>query len=223
MFVLDTSISIKDDANFGLIRNLVTEVAEVLTINPNRAMFSVILFARHAWVKFPISEYNNTDDLIQAVNNNIAYDDISKENHTGSNLPEAVNLIINASQNSKLGPTLRSDLDYKSAVFVSDGRINTRNLVEKQLNKKIRNKEWKKMKAIQLKDLILAAKTLNEYIFDDVLAIGIKGIKDINFDILHEIASRPEFMFEINKFTKGAFQQVIKQLSEEFCDGREIS
>ena len=220
MFVLDTSISIKDDANFGLIRNLVTEVAEVLTINPNRAMFSVILFARHAWIKFPISEYTNTDDLIQAVNN-ITYDDISKENRTGSNLPEAVNLIINASQNGKLG--LRSDSDYKSGVFVSDGRINTRSLVEKQLNKKIRNKEWKKMKAIQHKDFILAAKTLNEYIFDDILAIGIKGIKDINFDILHEIASRPEFVFEINEFTKGAFQQVIKQLSEEFCDGREIA
>ena len=140
VFVLDSFISIKNDANFVLIRNLVTEVAEVLTINPNHAIFSVILFGRHAWIKFPISEYNNTDDLIQAVNN-ITYNDASKENPTGSNLPEAFNLIINAPQNGKLG--VRSDSDYKSTVFVPDSRINTRNLVEKQLNKNIRNNAYR--------------------------------------------------------------------------------
>ena len=217
--MLDTSISIKDDANFGLIRNLVTEVAEVLTINPNRAMFSVILFARHAWIKFPITEYNNTDDLINAVNN-IKYDDLSKVNRTGSNLPEAFDL-INATQDGKLG--LRNDLDvYTSAVFVSDGRINTRNLVETQLNKKLKNSEWRKMKNIQVEDFKLAAKKLHET-FDNVLAIGIKGIKEINFEILEEIASRKEFVFQIDEFTRSAFQKVIKLLSEEFCDGKEIS
>ena len=216
VFVFDTSISIKDDINFGLIRNLATEVAEVLTIDPNRAMFSVILFARHAWIKFPITQYNNTDDLINAVNN-IVYDDVSKLNRTGSNLPEAFDLIIN---NTEL--VLRNDSDYKSAVIVSDGRINTRNLVETQMNRTLKSSEWKEMKNIQLKDFKLAAKSLND-IFDDVLAIGIKGIKEINFEILDEIASRPEFVFEITEFTKSAFQKVIKQLSEEFCDGREIS
>lgn len=218
--MLDTSISIKDDTNFGLIRNLVTEVAEVLTINPNRAMFSVILFARHAWIKFPITEYSNTDDLIAAVNN-IVYDDVSKVNRTGSNLPEAFDLIINATEDGKLG--LRKDSDYKSAVFVSDGRINTRHLEETQLNKKLENSKWRKMKMNQLEKFKLAAKRLNDDIFDDILAIGIKGTKDINFDILEKIASRREFVFEINEFTKSAFQQVIKLLSEEFCDGREIS
>ena len=218
--MLDTSISIKDDANFGLIRNLVTEVAEVLTINPNRAMFSVILFARHAWIKFPITKYSTTDDLINAVNN-IKYDDVSKLNRTGSNLPEAIDLVINATQDGKLG--LRNDSDvYKSAVFVSVGRINTRHLVETQLNKKLNNSEWKKMKNIQLRDFELAAKKLNET-FDDVLAIGIKGTKKINFEILKEIASRKEFVFEVNEFTKSAFQKVIRLLSEEFCDGKEIS
>ena len=217
--MLDTSISIKNDANFGLIRNLVTEVAEVLTINPNRAMFSVILFARHAWIKFPITKYSDTDDLINAVNN-IKYDDVSKVNRTGSNLPEAFDL-INASRDGKLG--LRNDSDvYTSAVFVSDGRINTRNLVETQLNKKLKNSEWRKMKNIQLEDFKLAAKKLNET-FDNVLAIGIKGIKEINFEILEEIASRKEFVFQIDEFTRSAFQKVIKLLSEEFCDGKEIS
>ena len=212
VFVLDVSVSIKNDTNFGLIRNLVTQVASFMSIDIDHALFSVMLFARHAWISFTIPEYTNIADLINAVNN-ISYFDVSKLNRTGTNIPEALNLLTDASQDGRLG--LRSDANYRHAIFVTDGRPNTKDLVEKELGRRLNNRERQQLRKEDEKNSILAAKRLHDSgIFNDISVIGIKGIQKINFEELRHIASRPELIYG---FTESEFLAVQKQLYGEIC------
>ena len=92
VFVLDVSVSIENDTNFGLIRDFVTQAASFMSIGVNETLFSVLLFARHAWINFTIPSYTNRADLINALND-ISYFDVSELNHTGTNIPEALDLL----------------------------------------------------------------------------------------------------------------------------------
>ena len=215
-FVLDVSVSIKNDTNFGLIRNLVTQVASFLSIGIDQTLFSVMLFACHAWINFTIPEYTSTADLVNAVNN-ISYDDVSELNRTGTNIPEALNLLADA---GSLG--LRSNANYRHAVFITDGRANTRDLVETELGRRLNDSERQQLRQEDRENTISAARRLHDTgIFDDVSAIGIRGSHNINFEELGHIASRPELEFIIDDFTESAFQAVLQELSGEICERKQ--
>ena len=215
VFVLDVSLSIENDANFGLMRNLITQATDFIPIGVDNALFSVILFARHAWINFTIPQYTNRANLIDAVNK-ISYFDVSELNRTGTNIPEALDLLRIGGQDGRIG--LRADAAYRHAIFVTDGRPNTRNLVKAQLGRRLNRTERRQVHQQDEDNTILAARRLlDSGIFDNVFAIGIRGIHNINFKELEHIASRPELEFIVDDFTESAFQAVLKELSEETC------
>ena len=216
VFVLDVSLSIENDANFGLMRNLITQATDFIPIGVDNTLFSVILFARHAWINFTIPQYTNRADLIDTVNK-ISYFDVSELNRTGTNIPEALDLLrIVGGQDGRIG--LRADAAYRHAIFVTDGRPNTWNLVKAQLGRRLNRTERQQVHQQDEDNTILAARRLlDSGIFDNVFAIGIRGIHNINFKELEHIASHPELEFIVDDFTESAFQAVLKELSEETC------
>ena len=216
VFVLDVSISINNDTNFGLLRNVVTQSAERLAIGSNDALFSVILFARHAKINFTIPQYTNRSNLINAVNE-ISYFDTSEFDRTGTNIPEALDLLWMGGQDGRIG--LRSNSNFTHAIFITDGRPNTRALVEEQLGGERLNRTAREnLRILDERNSIAAARRLHASgVYNDVFAIGVRGQRDINFEELDHIASRPELKFEIESFTQDAFQAVIQELSEQIC------
>ena len=187
-----------------------------MPIGVDSTLFSVILFARHAWINFTISQYTNRTDLIRAINQ-ISYYDTSKLNRTGTNIPEALHLLREASEDGRIG--LRPDANYRHVIFITDGRPNTISLVEAELGRKLNRSEKQQVRQRDEDNTILAARRLiDSGIFDDVYAIGIRGINDINFEELEHIASHPELEFLIDDFTEKSFQTVLQQVSEEICE-----
>ena len=215
VFVLDVSLSINNDSNFGLVRDLVIQSAEQLAIGTNDALFSVILFARHAKINFTIPQYTDRASLINAINE-ISYFDTSQFNRTGTNIPEALDLLREGGQDGRIG--LRSNTNYTHAIFITDGRPNTRDLVEEQLGERLNRSARQNLRSLDERNSIEAARRLHASgVYDDVFAIGIRGDHDINFEELRHISSRPELRFEIQDFTQDAFQAVMQQLSEQLC------
>jgi len=218
--VIDNSVSIGNDFNFGQMRNLITRIAQLLDIGVDDALFSVITFARQAWINFPISEHTARDDLINAVNE-ISYSDKPQLNRTGTNIAEALDLLREAGQDGRLG--LRPDAVYTHAIFITDGRPNTISLTEEQLGIRLRGSARREQLNRDSENAIRAASRLHESgIYDDVIAIGIRAEAEINFEELDHIASSPDLRFEIQGFTAQAFEAVIQQITEEVCDGMEI-
>jgi len=215
VFVLDVSTSINNDANFGLIREFVIRTSSLLPVGINHTLFSVILFARHAWINFTIPDHTNRADFIDAVNE-ISYYEVSKLNRTGTNIPEALDLLRIAGKDSRLG--LRPDAIYTSAIVITDSRPNTVNLVQTQLGEVFSEDKIKRQLERDERNSISAAKRLHRSgIFDDVYAVGIRGVHDI--EELAHIASHPELEIKIDHFTEESFQEALDQLSEQFCDG----
>ena len=216
VFVLDNSVSIQNDTNFGLIRNLVVQIVEQLSIGPNNTLVSILIFARQAWINFPITQYTNADDLIDAINQ-ISYYDIPKLNRTGTNIPEALHLLREGGQDGRIG--LRRNANFTHAIFITDGRANNIKLVEEQTGEKLKGKARKTQKAKDEADSIAAAGKLHESgIYDEVFAVGIEGSHKINEDELEAIASDQAFAFKIEDFTQDAFQAVIFQINEKLCN-----
>ena len=215
VFVLDVSISINNDSNFGLLRDLVTQSARQLAIGTNDALFSVILFARHAKVNFTIPQYTDRSSLISAVNE-ISYFDTSEFDRTGTNIPEALDLLWMGGQDGRIG--LRSNSNFTHAIFITDGRPNTRDLEEERLGRRLSRQQVIAHRRVDEENSIAAAERLHASgVYNDVFAIGVRGDHDINFEELDHIASRPELRFEIQSFTQDAFQAVIQELSEQIC------
>ena len=219
VFVLDVSVSIENDANFGLIRDFVTQAASFMSIGVNETLFSVLLFARHAWINFTIPSYTNRADLINAVDD-ISYFDVSELNRTGTNIPEALDLLTDGAQDGRIG--LRADANYKHAIFITDGRANTRDLAETLLGRRLNNTERQQLRQEDEENTLLAAMRLHDSgLYDDVYAIGIRGSHNINFEELEHIASRPGLEFVIDDFTEAAFQAVLQELSGEICERKQ--
>ena len=222
VYVLDVSKSIKNDENFGLMRDIVVQSARQLVIGEDDVLFSLILFARQANVIFNISQYTNRADLIEAIRN-ISYFDTPKLNRTGTNIPEALDLVREAGRDGRL--RLRSDATFRHVIFITDGRSNTIQLTEERTGMMIRGEKERvnRQLAVDEENTIEAARRLHESrIYNNTFAIGIRGEKDINIKELQRIASRPEFRFDIRDFTVGAFQEVIQQLSREICTSNDF-
>ena len=221
VFVLDNSISIEDDVNFGLITSVITRIADLVNVGEGdtEVLFSVIRFARHASISFPISQHTNRADLTEAVNQ-LSYFNFSRLDRTGTNIPEALDLLREGGQDGRIG--LRNG-SYRHAIFITDGRPNTRDLEEARLGRPLSRREAREHRIIDERNSIAAARRLHASgVYNDVFAIGIRAQRDINFVELDAIASRPEFRFEIQDFSQDAFEAVIQLLNEDFCDGMEI-
>ena len=78
-------------------RELVTLFARIVDYGVENALFSVVTFASHAWINFPITQHITRDDLINAVNQ-ISYSNVSIFNHTGTNMREALDLLMTAGE-----------------------------------------------------------------------------------------------------------------------------
>ena len=216
VYVLDVSLSIENDVNFGLMRDIAIQSAQQLVIGVDDVLFSLILFARQANIIFNISQYTNRADLIEAIRD-VSYFDTPELNRTGTNIPEALDLVREAGQDGRL--RLRPDTTFKNVIFITDGRPNTIQLTEERNGTRIRGQRARdRQLAVDEANTIEAARKLHESrIYNDVFAIGIRGEQDINIIELDHIASRPEFRFDIQDFTAEAFQDVIQQLSGEIC------
>ena len=215
VFVLDNSISIESDTNFGLIRNLVTQMIQQLTIGLENSLVSIIIFARHAAINFTLTEHTTRDDLINAINQ-ISYFDLPRLNRTGTNIPDALNLLRTGGQDGSIG--LRSTANFTHAIFITDGRANTISLQEEITGERLRGDARRNQLIVDEINSIQAARRLHDSdVYDEVFAIGIRGTHEINRDELEAIASRPQFVFEIEDFTEEAFRNVTLQLTTEIC------
>ena len=220
--MLDVSLSIENDTNFGLMRNLVIQSAKQLVIGEDDVLFSLILFARHANIIFDISQYTNREDLIEAIDN-MRYLDTPELNRTGSNIAEALDLAREAGQDGRLG--LRPDASSKNVIFITDGRSNTIKLIEAQTGLKIFGKGLREKHLMQdEQNSIEAAMRLSTSgTYNNTFAIGITANHNISLVELNSIASRPGFVFEIEHFTVEAFQEVVQLLSEEICTSNDTA
>ena len=221
VYVLDVSLSIQNETNFGFMRDLVIQSARQSVIGENDVLFSLILFARQANIIFNISQHTNSADLITAINQ-ISYFDTPDLNRTGTNIPEALDLVREAGQDGRLG--LRPDAVYRHVVFITDGRPNTISLAEERLGMRLRGQDRQDQLDRDAENSITAARRLHESgIYNDTYAIGIRGQRDIDIVELNSIASRPDLKFQIENFTIQAFQAVIQPLLEEICDRNEVN
>ena len=220
VYVLDVSLSIQNETNFGFMRDLVIQSARQSVIGENDVLFSLILFARQANIIFNISQHTNSADLIRAINQ-ISYFDTPELNRTGTNIPEALDLVREAGQDGRLG--LRPDAVYRHVVFITDGRPNTISLAEERSGMRLRGQDRQDQLDRDAENSITAARRLHESgIYNDTYAIGIRGQRDIDIVELNSIASRPDLKFQIQDFTVQAFQAVIQPLLEEICDRNEV-
>ena len=213
--MLDNSISIENDDNFGLIRDLVLRISEQLTIGLDNSLVSVIIFARHAAISFTLTEHTTRAELTEAISQ-ISYFDLSELDRTGTNIPDALNLLRIGGQDGRIG--LRDDANFSHVIFITDGRANTVDLEEERTGMNLRGQARRDHRRQDGINTLEAAERLHDAeIYNEIFAIGIRGSHNINLEELQAIASRPEFVFEIEDFTPEAFQAVTLQLIDEIC------
>ena len=201
VFVLDISISIKNDDNFNLIKNFVTTTFPAVSISEECSRAAVILFARDAVIRFDLNEYTNVTSLTNAVNE-IVYSEIDREIRTGTNTPSALDLLRIAGLDGRLG--LRDGFVH-IGVVITDGRPNLNHLPS-----------IPKSKARELTET--AGNRLHEAkIYDQIYAIGIKGNKKLG-DTLKYIADPEELVFSIDEFNEELFAELRRNISRQFCD-----
>ena len=204
VFVCDVSISIGNDDNFNIIRNFVHGVSNFLTIGPNDNLVGKILFARHANVSFHVQEHTNAEDLTAAIDS-IVYSEIPELDRTGTNTPEALDLLRTA---GRPGGELRFRTDpdvTRVAIFITDGRPNTKDLTGNSRTEDAENTED------------AAARLHESGIYDQIYIIGIQGNKNINFRDLGFIASDPSLVIVAQDFDAVLFEELEKNLTNLLC------
>lgn len=216
VFVLDVSVSIGNDSNFERITNFCVKLIQATKDQGIDAKFATILFARHAWIHFKINDTtitNATEAIASIQYSKVLNKDID---HKGTNIPEALELLRVAGENGSLG--LRNESDYKSVVFVTDGRTNTLDLEKEKLGltSALRGaKKNKHLKKDENNTLINAQKLHRSGVYDQVFAIGIKAKSDISKKQLDAIDSANNaILVEGFNETNDAFENI----QELFCD-----
>ena len=202
VFVLDASISIKNDANFNLMKDFVTGTFPLVNIADECSHASVIVFAADAWIWFDLNEYTDLANLTDAVNE-IVYSELSEEKRTGTNTPDALDVMRIAGQNGSLG--LRDGFVH-IGVFITDGRPNL-----KHISQSIGQTEANRMTEV-------AGNRLHEAnIFDQIYAIGIEGNKLLG-QTLEFIADPKSLVFSIGGFDEDLFMELGRNVTRTFCD-----
>ena len=209
VFLSDVSVSIGSDRNFNVIKNFINSIGNFLEISPDDNLVGQILFARHANISFHVQEHTNEDDLTAAIDS-IVYSEIPELDRTGTNIPEALDLLRTAGRS---GGELRlrdDDSVAKVAVFITDGRPNTKDL----------NGDSNQVASQKTEDA--AARLHESGIYDQVYAIGIEGNKNINFRELEFIASDPSLAFIVQDFNPELFEELQRNLTNIICAGKYI-
>ena len=200
VFVLDVSISIKDDDNFNLMKDFVTRTFSVVNISEECSHAAVILFARDAVLRFDLNEYTDVTSLTNAVNE-IVYSEIDEETRTGTNTPAALDFMRIAALDGRLG--LRDGFVH-IGVVITDGRPN------------LKHEGISKDEADELTET--AGNRLHEAkIYDQIYAIGIEGNKPLG-DTLGFIADPEQLVFPIAGFDEELFIELGRNISREFCN-----
>ena len=200
VFIFDVSASIKNEANFQVMKDFVKSTFQMVNINENCTRVAVILFARVAWIKFSLTDYLDEVSLCNAIDA-IKYGKISKFNHTGTNTPSALNLMRTAAQDGTLG--MRNEM-MRIAMFITDGRPNIKHMG-------IPND-------MAIEATKIAAQRLHESnMYDLVYTIGIEGTKPIG-NILNVIASSPSLVFPIQGFNATLFEKLTRSITSQFCN-----
>ena len=199
VFVLDVSISIKNEQNFGVMKDFVKNTADLVNINLNNSLAAVVLFGGNAWIRFSLTEYTGKDNFQKAVDD-IKYEDIKQ---IGTNTPDALNLLRIAGQDGRLG--LRNDT-IKIVVLLTDGRPNLNHLNISRSQVTADTQE-------------AATKLHDSGIYDQVYSVGIEGNKPIG-KILNQIANPPSLVFPLTGFDAALFQQLTQNFTSSFCDGK---
>ena len=202
VFVLDVSLSIFDDTNFNLMKDLVKSTFPLVNVSPECSHAAVILFASDAWIRFDLNEHTDINSLTNAVDE-IVYSAIPADRRTGTNTPDALDLLRTAGQSSMLG--LRDDFIH-ICVFITDGRPNLKH-IDENINQ---------VEANQITEV--AGNRLHDAeIYDQIYAIGIEGTKPLG-QTLEFIADPESLVFPIAGFNETLFEQLGRQIAEEFCN-----
>ena len=200
VFVLDISISIKDDDNFDLIKEFVISTFPKLNVSAECSHVAVILFARNATIRFDLNEYTDVTSLTNGVNE-IVYSEIDKEVRTGTNTPSALDLLRTAGLDGRLG--LRDDF-FHIALVITDGRPNLNHLnISKDEASKLTKTAGNRLRDAE--------------IYDEIYAIGIEGTKPFG-DTLSFIADPEELAFPLAVFDKELFAKLGRDISGQFCN-----
>ena len=202
VFVLDTSKSIKDEQNFGTMKDFIKNTADLININVNDSWASVMLFSDKASIRFPLTEYTDLEGFRNAVED-IKYEEVKR---AGTNTPDALNLLRIASQNGTLG--LRNDT-VKLALVITDGRPHLKNL-------NISNAQ-----AITMTKNA-ATELHNSSIFDQIYSIIIEGSKGALVRVLKYIAYPPrsQKVVPLTGFNAEQFKQLTRNFTLTFCNSK---
>ena len=198
VFALDTSVSVKTEENFGTMRDFLKNTADIMNISLNDSLAAVVLFANSAWIRFPLTEYTDLNSFRNAVND-IKYEAVKQ---SGTNTPDALNLLRIAGQDGRLG--LRNDT-VKVVLMITDGRPNLKhmNIPRRQA----------------IADTQEAATRLHESgIYDHVYSVGIEGTRHIG-RALKFIAYPPSLVFLLTGFDATLFQQLTNNFTLSICNG----
>ena len=202
VFVLDTSLSIKDEQNFGTMKDFVKNTADLINISVNDSWASVMLFSDKASIRFPLTEYTDLEGFRNAVED-IKYEEVKR---AGTNTPDALNLLRIASQNGTLG--LRNDT-VKLALVITDGRPHLRSL------------NISKRQAVTMTKNA-AMKLHNSSIFDQIYSITIEGSKGALIKVLKYIAYPPgsQKAVPLSGFNARQFKQLTRNFTLTFCNSK---
>jgi len=200
VFVLDISKSIKNEQNFGVMKDFVKNTTDVMNINLNESLAAVVLFAANAWIKFSLTEHIDKNSFQQAVDD-IKYDEVKQ---IGTNTPGALDLLRIAGQDGRLG--LRNGT-VKVIVLITDGKPRLKHL-------NISNSQAKE-------DTKKAATRLhNSGIYDQVYSVGIGNRAISTVTVLKDIANPSSLVFPITGFNATLFQELTRNFTLSFCNGK---
>ena len=202
VFVLDVSLSIGNDTNFNLMKELVKGTFPLVNVSPECSHAAVILFASDAWIRFDLNEHTDINSLTNAVDE-IVYSAIPADRRTGTNTPDALDLLRTAGSSSMLG--LRDDFIH-ICVFMTDGRPNLKH-IDENINQGEANEITE----------VAGNRLHGAEIYDQIYAIGIEGTKPLG-QTLEFIADPESLVFRVDGFNEAIFQQLARDLAEQFCD-----
>ena len=198
VFVLDVSLSIKNERNFEVMKDFVKNTADLININLNESLAAVVLFGGNAWIRFSLTQYTDKNSFQKAV------DDIEykKVRQIGTNTPDALNLLRIAGQDGRLG--LRDDT-VKIIVLITDGRPNLNHL-NISLDQAAADTEE------------AATRLHNSGVYNQVYSVGIEGTRPIG-RLLNVIANPSSLVYHITGFDEALFQQLTQNFTSSFCNG----
>ena len=200
--MLDVSKSIFNDTNFNFMKDFVKGTFPLVNISAECSHAAVILFASDAWIRFDLNQHTDLASLTNAVDE-IIYSDISEERRTGTNTPDALDLMRTAGQSSMLG--LRDGFVH-IGVFITDGRPHLKH-IDRNINQGEANDITE----------VAGNRLHGAEIYDQIYAIGIEGTKQLG-QTLEFIADPESLVFPIAAFDETLFQQLGRDLTEQFCN-----